>query len=144
VPHVELSLTEDTTRRAPTKDGRRAADPLLHALPTHETPSHAGHSRSGRPAARSALTSLDRWSAAVTGATEPSLVLDADTRIVAASAACATLIALGDPEAARGQPLRSALGDLVDFTASLAKLDSAEADKIPPLLAISSGHLARA
>ena len=35
------------------------------------------------------------------------------------------------------------LGELVDFTASLAKLDNAEADKIPPLLAISSGRLAR-
>ena len=143
MPHLELSLTEDTSRRAPTKDGRRAADPLPHALPTHETPSHAGHSRVPPPAANPPVTGLQRWSAAVTGATEPSLVLDAETRIVAASAACATLIALDDPETVRGEPLRSALGDLVDFTASLAKLDSAEADKIPPLLAISSGRLAR-
>ncbi len=143
MPHVELSLTEDTSRRAPTREGRRLAGPPPQALPTHETPTHAGHTRTAPRAGTPTRSSLERWAAAVTGAHEPSLVLSADTRIVAASSSGAELIALGDPAAARGQPLRSALGDLVDFTASLAKLDSTEADKIPPLLAISSGQLAR-
>lgn len=143
MPHVELSLTEDTSRRSPAKDRRRAAGSSPQALPTHEAPTHAGHSRAASPAAAATLSSLERWATAVIGATEPSLVLSADTRVVAASASCADLIALGDPDVARGQPLRSALGELVDFTASLAKLDNAEADKIPPLLAISSGRLAR-
>jgi hypothetical protein len=63
--------------------------------------------------------------------------------IVAISASCAELIGLGDPAAARGRRLRDAVVRLVDFTDSLDDLDNAEADKIPPLLAISSGRLAR-
>jgi hypothetical protein len=86
---------------------------------------------------------VERWAATVVGATEPSLVLSADAVIIAASASCATLIGLGDPAAAQGQPLRKAVASLVDFTDSHAELDSSETDKIPPLLAISSGQLAR-
>lgn len=87
--------------------------------------------------------SLERWAAVVAEATEPCLVVDATGMIVACSAACAELIGFGDPAAALGRALRDAVTELVDFTASLDKLDRAEADKIPPLLAISSGRLAR-
>jgi hypothetical protein len=79
----------------------------------------------------------------VASAAEPSLVLNAAGLIVAASGSCAELIGLGDATAARGRRLRDAVMELVDFTATFDKLDSAEADKIPPLLAISSGRLAR-
>lgn len=119
MPHVELSLSEDASRLLGTGRPR---------------PGGAGLAPVG---------SLDRWATATFGAAEPSLVLDTDAVIVAVSPPCAELIGLGEPEAACGKPLREALGELVDFTASPAQLDNAEADKIPPLLAISSGRLAR-
>jgi hypothetical protein len=87
--------------------------------------------------------SFERWAAVAAGAAEPCLVLNTAGIIVAASASCAELIGLGDATAVRGRRLRDAVMELVDFTASFDKLDSAEADKIPPLLAISSGRLAR-
>lgn len=118
MPHVELSLTEDARRLAPATPGPRVAPPQVGS-------------------------SLQRWAAVTACATEPCLVLRPDGVIVASSASCAELIGLGDPATAAGRPLREAVGSLVDFTASLAQLDSSEADKIPPLLAISSGRLAR-
>lgn len=93
-----------------------------------------------RPAAGS---SLDRWAAAVVEADEPCLVIDARTAIVAASASGAELIGISDQRAAPGRLLRDAVVSLVDFTAAQAQLDRAEADKIPPLLALSSGLMAR-
>lgn len=117
MPHVELSLTEDARRLPPAAPGSNGLLPLRG--------------------------SLERWAAVAGCATEPCLVLRPNGVIVAASASCAELIGLGDPATAVGRPLREAVGSLVDFTASLAQLDSSEADKIPPLLAISSGRLAR-
>lgn len=115
--HVELSLREGA-RRPALPDQPPARDELPSA-------------------------SLGRWAAVVATAPEPCLVLDAAGVIVSASASCAELIGLKDLAAARGRRLRDAVVDLVDFTDSLDKLDSAEAGKIPPLLAISSGRLAR-
>jgi hypothetical protein len=126
VPHVELSLIEDPGRLAAHGNGRTAQVP--HA----RTPYEAVH-----------VGSLERWASVVIGAAEPSLVLGADGVIVATSASCAEMIGLGDPAVARGRRLRDAGVHLVDFTSSLDELDPAEADKIPPLLAISSRRLAR-
>lgn len=92
---------------------------------------------------QAAGSSLDRWAATVVEANEPCLVINAQAAIVAASASCAQLIGLSDPAAAHGRQLRDALIPLVDFTAAQAKLDRSEADKIPPLLAIASGLMAR-
>lgn len=136
MPHVELSLIEGSRRLAPPEQIPDQPDhpdeprlPPASSEPPLATPGPGG--------------SLARWAAAVAGAAEPSLVLDADGVIVAASASCADLIGLGDPAAAHGRRLRDAVIDLVDFTATSDKLDNAEADKIPPLMAISSGGLAR-
>lgn len=123
MPHVELSLTEDASRRT---SGRSARSEGAHVV----------------SAARQ-RNSLERWSAATTGATEPSLVIDIDTCVMAISDSCATLIGVSDPASARGRPLRETIGRMLDFTGNPGELDSAEADKIPPLLAISSGSLAR-
>lgn len=92
---------------------------------------------------RPATSSLDRWAATVADASEPCLVIDAQAVIVSASASCAELIGLPDARAAQGRRLREALVPLVDFTAAQAQLDQAEVDKIPPLLAIASGLMAR-
>jgi hypothetical protein len=141
VPHLELSLIEDPSRfgdaRRPDRhvplspDDDRAATHLPQARTPAEAPPLAYAS------------SLDRWASVVPGAAEPSLVVAADTTIIAASASCAEMIGLGDPEDARGRRLRDAGVQLVDFTTSLDELDPTEADKIPPLLAISSRRLAR-
>lgn len=142
MPHVELSLTEGARRPAPPDRTDHAGQPAPAGDAPPEEPS------SPLPPARSAGdgaggSSLDRWAAVVAGAVEPSLVLNVAGEIVAASASCAELIGLRDAHTVRGRRLRDAVMELVDFTASLDKLDSAEADKIPPLLAISSGRLAR-
>lgn len=131
MPHVELSLIEDPNRlraNLPSDPGRAAAAQVPHAR---------------RPAESPYPSSLDRWASVVPGAAEPSLVLAADARIVAVSTSCAEMIGIDDPQAARGRRLREAGVQLVDFTSSLDELDPTEADKIPPLLAISSRRLAR-
>ncbi|HEY8473531.1 MAG TPA: hypothetical protein VIL37_12975 [Natronosporangium sp.] len=126
MPHVELSLIEDPNR--------------LRA----NLPSEPGRVPSARQAPAPAYaSSLDRWASVVTSAVEPSLVLASDATIVAVSASCAEMIGITDPETAHGRRLREAGVQLVDFTSSLAELDPSEADKIPPLLAISSRRLAR-
>lgn len=140
MPHVELSLVDQ--RRLP--QHRPSAGGYL--IPPDSCQTDQGHAGLARhrqqvPAVDS-LGSLQRWAAAVVGAQEPCLVIDSDSVIVAASSACAELLCC-DTVAACGQRLRDAVLHLVDFADPPDKLDSAEADKIPPLLAISSGRLAR-
>lgn len=130
--HVELSLRESA---------RQSTPPDQPPPPDQPEPAVPRTRSAAAPAP--ADGSLGRWAAVVAAAPEPSLVLDADGVIVAASASCAELIGLNDLADTRGRQLRDAVVDLVDFTDSFDKLDRAEADKIPPLLAISSGRLAR-
>lgn len=151
MPHVELSFV-DASRRVP-----HTRAPLGHAEDTPASYAEGGtqtsYAEGGSPTgyaedtpagfAEEAAEALARWATVVTGATEPCLVIDVESTIVAASPACAEMIGLGEVATARGRQLRDAVAELVDFTDSLDRLDSAEADKIPPLLAISSGRLAR-
>jgi PAS domain-containing protein len=88
-------------------------------------------------------SSLQRWASVVVEATEPCLVLDVRAVIVAASPSCAELMGLTRDGDARGRRLREAVLPLVDFTADPAELEESEAHMIPPLLAISSGRMAR-
>jgi len=87
--------------------------------------------------------SVPRWAAMVAEATEPCLVIDAEALIVATSDSCCALLGLGDPETTVGRFLLDGVLRLVDFTAARGELTEAEIDKIPPLLALSSGRLAR-
>ena len=82
------------------------------------------------------------WISAAAVALEPCLVIDQDLMIAAASPACCELLGLGDPGTVAGRPLLAGLR-LVDFTAQRGKLEENEIDKIPPLLALTSGRLAR-
>ena len=93
--------------------------------------------------ARPAPTSFDRWADTVFAADEPCLVIDHKMIIVAASATCCELLGLADPRDAVGRPLTEAGLRLVDFTAARSELANAELDKIPPLLAVTSGRQAR-
>ncbi|MFI6264352.1 PAS domain-containing protein [Micromonospora sp. NPDC051006] len=84
-----------------------------------------------------------QWSSTVSHADEPCLLIDADTKVVAISAAGCELLCLGKPEDLIGLPLLDGGLRLVDFTANRGELTDQEIDKIPPLLALSSGRLAR-
>jgi PAS domain-containing protein len=117
VAHVELSLTESF---------------IPHALPDQE-PLLVDGDTGG---------TLQRWSAVVRKAAEPSLVIDARETIVGASAACCELLGLGDPVAAAGRTLLDEVR-LIDFTANRGELTEPEMANIPPLLAVTSGRLAR-
>ncbi len=93
------------------------------------------------PVVRSGGSSLDRWSGAVETAGEPCLVVDGAGIVMAVSPGCRALFGL-DPVAALGNRLIAVL-DLVDFSAAAAALPDWEAERIPPLLAVTSGGLAR-
>ncbi|RIV34375.1 hypothetical protein [Micromonospora radicis] len=86
---------------------------------------------------------IGRWSATVSSADEPCLLIDAETRVVAVSASGCDLLCLGTPEELIGLPLLDGGLRLLDFTANPRELTEPELDKIPPLLALSSGRLAR-
>ncbi|MBM0226668.1 MULTISPECIES: PAS domain-containing protein [Micromonospora] len=84
-----------------------------------------------------------QWSSTVSHAAEPCLLIDADTTVVAISASGCELLCLGAPDDVIGRPLLEGGLRLVDFTANRSELTEQETDKIPPLLALHSGRLAR-
>lgn len=86
---------------------------------------------------------IGRWSATVSSADEPCLLIDTETRVLAVSAAGCELLCLGTPEELIGLPLLDGGLRLLDFTAARGELTEPEIDKIPPLLALTSGRLAR-
>jgi PAS domain-containing protein len=95
------------------------------------------------PAEAEFVSSIDRWRATVETAAEPCLVIDVTSRILAVSPSGSALLGLGSPADAVGQPLLGGVLRLIDFTAGGGELDEPESERIPPLLAIRSGRLAR-
>lgn len=86
---------------------------------------------------------VGQWSSTVSHAAEPCLLIDAETTVVAISSSGCELLCLGAPEDVIGYPLLEGGLRLVDFTANKSELTEQETDKIPPLLALHSGRLAR-
>jgi hypothetical protein len=87
---------------------------------------------------------LASWAGSVAGAEEACLVIDTDGLIVAASAPCALLFCLSQPDGLTGRRLLDpAVLTLIDFTARGSEMGEPEREQIPPLLALSSGQLAR-
>jgi hypothetical protein len=127
VAHVELSLSESFVPQP------RQPDP---AVPS------AGDGAVPQPATCPA-DGLEKWAATVATAAEPCLVIDKGAMIIAASASCHRLLGLGPTGAAVGRFLVDGVIRLVDFTAARGQLAETEVDKIPPLLALSSGRLVR-
>jgi len=84
---------------------------------------------------------LGHWAAAATDAAEPCLVIDAQAVIVALSESCCAL--LGLDRSAVGHSLLDGVLQLLDFSSAASALADGELGKIPPLLALSSGRLAR-
>jgi hypothetical protein len=95
------------------------------------------------PAEVEFVADIDRWVATVAAAAEPCLVIDVTTTILAVSPAGSQMLGLGQPAEAVGQPLLGGVLRLIDFTAGGGELDEPEIERIPPLLAIRSGRLAR-
>lgn len=95
---------------------------------------------------RPTLRAVDRivgWAEVVTAADEPCLMLDADGVVTAASPSCLVLLGAGAAAGLVGRGLLDDVVDLVDFTASRGQLLDADLHRIPPLLALRSGGLAR-
>ncbi|GAA4577906.1 hypothetical protein GCM10023176_52450 [Micromonospora coerulea] len=84
-----------------------------------------------------------QWSSTVSHAAEPCLLIDAETTVMAISSSGCELLCLGAPEDVIGHPLLEGGLRLVDFTANRSELTEQDTDKIPPLLALHSGRLAR-
>jgi hypothetical protein len=84
---------------------------------------------------------LLRWGLVVSDAHESCLVIDAEATIVALSVSCHQLLGLRDSAVGRG--VLDGVLRLLDFTPAAGALTDGEVGKIPPLLALSSGRLAR-
>ncbi|WP_434742165.1 hypothetical protein [Micromonospora sp. SH-82] len=87
--------------------------------------------------------SVGNWAVTVSRAAEPCLLIDAETKVVAVSPSGRRLLCLGRPEDVIGLPLLDGGLRLLDFTAYRGELTEQDTDKIPPLLALHSGRLAR-
>ena len=123
--HVELSLSEPISGSLD-PDPTGPGDPYLGDL--RSTPFNA----------------VDRWSAATREANEPCLVIDSMAAIAAVSRNACSLLGFPGPEEVIGRFLYSnELLALVDFTPASAALSDADMEKIPPMLALHSGRLAR-
>jgi len=95
---------------------------------------------------RPTLRAVDRlvgWADVVTTADEPCLMLDAEGVVTAVSPSCLVLLGVGAAAGLVGRGLLDDVVELVDFTASRGRLLDSELDRIPPLLALRSGGLAR-
>jgi hypothetical protein len=94
------------------------------------------------PGARESRTrsALGRWAGALRGAEEPGFVIDDGRVIVAMSESCCD--ALGLTSTPIGRDLEGVLR-LLDFGPGGGPLSDGEVEKIPPLLALTSGRLAR-
>jgi len=88
------------------------------------------------------VPALAAWHSAVAGAEEPCLLLDAEGMIAGVSAPCVSLLGALAAEQLLGRGMLDDL-DLVDFTAVPQPLLPMQLARIPPLLALSSGTLAR-
>lgn len=89
------------------------------------------------------VDNFTRWVETVSHAVEPCLVLDRATKIVAASPAGYRLLGFPTPAHALGRPLLRSDLRLLDFSAARNELTEQDTERIPPLLALSSGRLAR-
>lgn len=89
------------------------------------------------------VSSLELWAPTVAAAAEPCLLIDAEMVILAVSESACLLLGLGSPGEATSQSLLDGVLRLVDFTQARSVLTETEIEKIPPVLAITSGRLAR-
>ncbi len=84
-----------------------------------------------------------RWAGPAAVAEEPCLVLDASGGVAAASPSCRMLLGLCETDDLDGRGLLDGVLALVDFTAAQGRLADWELERIPPLMALTTGGLAR-
>jgi PAS domain-containing protein len=96
----------------------------------------------GQPRRAGFTGSLELWASVVDVAQEPCLLVNLAGIVVAASPGCGPLFGL-NPGSALGRRLVDDVLRLLDFNAVSGELPGWEVDKIPPLLAITTGGLAR-
>ncbi len=94
-------------------------------------------------ATQAVVGSLDRWGATCAQAAEPCLVLDSLSTIVAVSRAGCQVLGFAAPKLAIRRSLFAGIIQLLDFTSPASALPDGDLEKIPPVLACSSGRLAR-
>jgi hypothetical protein len=87
--------------------------------------------------------SVELWAATVAAAGEPCLLINAEWTIVAVSDEGCRLLRMGTPAETTGRSLLSGVLRLLDFTQARGRLPETEMEAIPPLLALTSGRLAR-
>jgi PAS domain-containing protein len=87
-------------------------------------------------------SSLERWGATVDGAAEPCLVIDADVVVVAMSVSFEAMLGLAESPVNRSLLDEDGVLQLLDFGDGNA-LEPLEVARMPSLLALSSGRLAR-
>jgi hypothetical protein len=88
-------------------------------------------------------TSLDRWLTAARDAVEPCLVLNELDEIVAVSPSATSLLGFANPDALLGRSLVAGPVRLLDFNQKPQPLPQGELEKTPPVLARTTGRLAR-
>jgi hypothetical protein len=88
-------------------------------------------------------STIDRWAETVMGASEPCMVIDSLGRVAAVSVSACRLLGFASPAAARGQSLFGGAIALRDFTSDGAALSQDEVQRIPPVVVLTSGLLAR-
>jgi hypothetical protein len=94
----------------------------------------------GRPVLAGTLAG---WADVVAAAPEPCLLIDAGATVLACSGPASVLFGLASPAHAVGRGLLDGVLRLVDFTAAGGLLADWELARIPPLLVLSTGGLAR-
>lgn len=85
---------------------------------------------------------LDRWAVAVGPSRQACLLLDASGIVVGASVGFSELLGVARSEL-RGRRLVDGVLRLLDFSAEPGELPDWDVEKIPPLLVLTSGGLAR-
>jgi hypothetical protein len=86
---------------------------------------------------------IDRWAATVGSANEPCMVIDSLGRVAAVSVSACRLLGFASPASAQGQNLFAGAIALRDFTSDGAALSQDEVQRIPPVVVLTSGLLAR-
>jgi len=125
VAHVELSLSE-----------------LIPSLPEELTPVERLPGPDPLQRWADAIPErLRRWVDVVAESAESCLVLDRAGLVVAMSLSCVKMLGLA--EAPIGESLKGGAVRLIDFSSAPETLDENEIGKIPPLLSLTSGRLAR-
>ena len=109
-------------------------------LTLSELPDPTAPRQRTRPGGRD--RALDVWAFAVTAAAEACLLVNTAGVVIAASPGSADLLNI-DPAGSVGRRLVEGVLRLLDFNAVSGELPGWEVDKIPPLLALSTGGLAR-